>query len=146
MMMRKPHPLVRMRLSRKQKLPSSLVEMVHRSKTLSAILAVVAIVVFPAVGCGGSSNKSQGDGNNQAATDFANTIRNKVTTDAMMAHLSKLQDIANANNGTRAVGTPGYEASVDYVVETLRKSGFDVQTPEFSARVFHSEKGSRGRG
>jgi Zn-dependent M28 family amino/carboxypeptidase len=146
MIMQKPHPLVRMRLSRRQKLPSSLVEMVQRSNTLSAILAVVAIVVFPAVGCGGSSNKSQGDGNNQAATEFANTIRNKVTTDAMMAHLSKLQDIANANNGTRAVGTPGYEASVDYVVETLRKSGFDVQTPEFSARVFHSEKGSVAAG
>jgi Zn-dependent M28 family amino/carboxypeptidase len=88
----------------------------------------------------------QGDGSNQAATEFATTIRNKVTTDAMMAHLSKLQDIANANNGTRAVGTPGYEASVDYVVETLRKSGFDVQTPEFSARVFHSEKGSVAAG
>ena len=59
-----------------------------------------------------------------------------------MAHLSKLQDIANANNGTRAVGTPGYEASVDYVVNTLRDNGFDVQTPEFSARVFHADKGS----
>ncbi len=70
------------------------------------------------------------------------TLRNKVSADAMMAHLSKLQDIANANNGTRAVGTPGYEASVDYVVNTLRNSGFDVQTPEFSARVFHAEKGS----
>jgi Zn-dependent M28 family amino/carboxypeptidase len=58
----------------------------------------------------------------------------------MMAHLSKLQDIANANNGTRAAGTPGYEASVDYVVNTLRNSGFDVQTPEFSARVFHADK------
>ena len=61
----------------------------------------------------------------------------------MMAHLSKLQDIANANNGTRAVGTPGYEASVDYVVNMLRDSGFDVQTPEFSARVFHAEKPGR---
>jgi Zn-dependent M28 family amino/carboxypeptidase len=38
------------------------------------------------------------------------------------------------------VGTPGYEASVDYVVNTLRNSGFDVQTPEFSARVFHADK------
>jgi Zn-dependent M28 family amino/carboxypeptidase len=38
------------------------------------------------------------------------------------------------------VGTPGYEATVDYVVNTLRNSGFDVQTPEFSARVFHAEK------
>ena len=67
-------------------------------------------------------------------------MHNKVTADAMMAHLAKLQDIANANNGTRAVGTPGYEASVDYVVNTLRNNGFDVQTPEFSARVFHADK------
>ena len=42
----------------------------------------------------------------------------------MMAHLSKLQDIANANNGTRAVGTPGYEASVDYVVEHVAQQRF----------------------
>ena len=40
------------------------------------------------------------------------------------------------------MGTPGYEASIDYVVNTLRGKGFDVQTPEFSARVFHAEKGS----
>ena len=31
----------------------------------------------------------------------------------------------------RAEGTPGYDASVDYVVKTLRDKGFDVQTPEF---------------
>ena len=59
----------------------------------------------------------------------------------MMAHLSKLQDIANANNGNSVGGTPGYEASVDYVVNTLRGKGFDVQTPEFSARVFHAGRG-----
>ena len=116
--------------------------MVHKSKMIPAVLAVIAIVAFLGVGCGRGSNQTGSSGSGQAAGEFANTIRNKVTTDAMMSHLTKLQDIANANNGTRAVGTPGYEASVDYVVETLRKSGFDVQTPEFSARVFHSEKGS----
>lgn len=116
--------------------------MVHKSKTIPAALAVLALVVSLAVGCGRGSQQAGSSGGNQAAGEFANTLRNKVTADAMMAHLTKLQDIANANNGTRAVGTPGYDASVDYVVETLRKSGFDVQTPEFSARVFHSEKGS----
>ena len=49
----------------------------------------------------------------------------------MYAHLRKLQEIADANNGTRAEGTPGYDASVDYVAQTLRDKGFDVQTPEF---------------
>ncbi len=65
----------------------------------------------------------------------------------MMVHLTKLQDIANANNGTRAVGipgyfpqhveslnldgqgTPGYDASVEYVEKALRDKSFDVATP-----------------
>ncbi|OBG21043.1 M28 family metallopeptidase [Mycobacterium sp. 852002-51057_SCH5723018] len=112
--------------------------MVSNSRTASAMSAV-ALTLFM-TGCShGSANSRQATGN-PAAAEFASAIHNKVTTDAMMAHLSKLQDIANANNGTRAVGTPGYEASVDYVVNTLRASGFDVQTPEFSARVFHGDK------
>lgn len=101
--------------------------------------AVVALIAFVTACSDGSANSQQATGN-PAAAEFASAIHSKVTTDAMMAHLSKLQDIANANNGTRAVGTPGYEASVDYVVNTLRNSGFDVQTPEFSARVFHGDK------
>jgi Zn-dependent M28 family amino/carboxypeptidase len=77
-----------------------------------------------------------------SAPDFAASLRGRVTTDAMMAHLTKLQDIANANGNTRAVGTPGYDASVDYVVGKLRDKGFDVQTVQFDARVFHSDPGS----
>ncbi len=103
--------------------------------------ALHAVVAF-AVSVTGCSNPSSQQAGNPAAPEFAAALRNRVTTDAMMAHLSKLQDIANANNGTRAVGTPGYEASVDYVVTTLRNSGFDVQTPEFSAHVFRADKGS----
>ncbi len=34
---------------------------------------------------------------------------------------SKLQDITNANDGTRAVGTPGYQASVDYGKHTAQQ-------------------------
>jgi Zn-dependent M28 family amino/carboxypeptidase len=112
--------------------------MVHKARTTPALLAVVAFTVA-LTGC---SNRSSQQAGNSAAAEFAAALRNRVTTDAMMAHLSKLQDIANANNGTRAVGTPGYEASVDYVVNTLRSSGFDVQTPEFSAHVFRADKGS----
>jgi Zn-dependent M28 family amino/carboxypeptidase len=76
------------------------------------------------------------------AAEFAAALRGRVSTDAMMAHLTKLQDIAQANGNTRAVGTPGYDASVDYVVNKLRDKGFDVQTMQFEARVFHSEPGS----
>ena len=113
--------------------------MANKSTTIPAALAVIALTAF-STGCPHRSADSQQAIGNPAAAEFATALHNKVTADAMMAHLTKLQDIANANNGTRAVGTPGYEASVDYVVNTLRNSGFDVQTPEFSARVFHGDK------
>lgn len=62
--------------------------------------------------------------------DLARELASKVKVDAVVAHLHKLQDVANANGGTRADGTAGYQASVDYVVKTLSDKGFDVQTPE----------------
>lgn len=108
--------------------------MVKKFTMLPAALAVIGLTAF-STGCSQRPSEQP-----TGAAEFASALRGKVTTDAMMAHLSKLQDIANANDGTRAVGTPGYEASVDYVVNTLRDSGFEVQTPEFSARVFHAEK------
>ena len=53
----------------------------------------------------------------------------------MLGHLKKLQEIADANGGTRALGSPGYAASVDYVANTLKDKGFDVKTDEFDVRL-----------
>jgi Zn-dependent M28 family amino/carboxypeptidase len=69
------------------------------------------------------------------ATDFGAMLQKRVTADAMMAHLKKLQEIADANDGNRALGSPGYDGSVDYVANTLRDKGFDVQTPEFEVHL-----------
>lgn len=63
--------------------------------------------------------------------DLAHELAGNVTIDSMLGQLRKLQEIADANNGTRADGTAGFGASVDYVAQTLRDNGFDVQTPEF---------------
>jgi Zn-dependent M28 family amino/carboxypeptidase len=76
------------------------------------------------------------------ATDFAATLQKRVTADAMMTHLKKLQEIADANDGNRALGTPGYDASVDYVANTLRDKGFDVQTPEFEVHLPYADEPS----
>jgi Zn-dependent M28 family amino/carboxypeptidase len=59
-----------------------------------------------------------------------------VTGDGAFRHLEELQRIADANGGNRALGTPGYDASVEYVARTLRDAGYTVDTPEFSARSF----------
>ena len=60
----------------------------------------------------------------------------EVTGDGAFRHLEELQRIADANGGNRALGTPGYDASVEYVARTLRDAGYTVDTPEFSARSF----------
>lgn len=65
-----------------------------------------------------------------APVDLARELPGKVKVDQVFAHLRKLQDIANANKGSRADGTTGYDASVDYIVKLLSDKGFDVSTPE----------------
>ena len=121
-------------------LRSNLGAMVNKSKTVAAVLAVATVVAVLAVGCVRWSTQTLPGTGNLSAAEMASALRNRVSIDAMMEHLKKLQDIANANNGTRAVGTPGYDASVDYVVKTLRDNGFDVQTPEFPPACFTRRK------
>ena len=75
------------------------------------------------------------------APDLPRDVAGKVTTDGMYTHLRKLQEIADANRGNRAEGTPGYDASVDYVAKVLKDKGFDVQTPEFD-RLERTEGGN----
>ena len=87
--------------------------------------AAVVVVIAALTSC------SSSEGPMSEPSDFARDLAGKVTVDGVYAHLRKLQEIADANRGSRAEGTPGYDASVDYVAQTLRDKGFDVQTPEF---------------
>ncbi|HSK14969.1 MAG TPA: M28 family peptidase, partial [Gaiellaceae bacterium] len=59
-------------------------------------------------------------------------LRNAVTVAGLMEHEQALQAIANANGGTRASGTPGYAASVDYVAGLLAAAGYDVTVQDFT--------------
>src|SRR5574340_785463 len=62
-----------------------------------------------------------------------------VHVDAVVGHLEALERIAREHDGNRAAGTPGYDASVDYVVGELRGRGFDVATPEFEFDRFRAQ-------
>jgi Zn-dependent M28 family amino/carboxypeptidase len=72
------------------------------------------------------------------AIDDVNTskLRKAVTVSGILQHERALQRIANNNDGTRASGTPGYDASVDYVVKKLRKAGYKVKKQEFTFPFF----------
>lgn len=59
-----------------------------------------------------------------------------VTVDGAREHQAALQAAADANNGIRTSGTPGYDASVDYVVERMTAAGYDVTVQPFQFNAF----------
>jgi Zn-dependent M28 family amino/carboxypeptidase len=73
-----------------------------------------------------------------AAVDNVNTakLRQAVTVNGILTHERAFQRIANQNGGTRASGTPGYDASVAYVSKLLRRAGYKVRTQEFDFAFF----------
>ena len=58
------------------------------------------------------------------------------TVEGMRAHLDALQAIADEHGGTRVVGSPGYEASVDFVLGVLEEAGYDVETEAVDMPAF----------
>ncbi|WP_395245397.1 M20/M25/M40 family metallo-hydrolase [Agromyces sp. MMS24-K17] len=68
---------------------------------------------------------------NAAVPTDTSALRAAVSADAVMGHLADLQAIADANGGTRASGTPGFDASADHLVETLTAAGYQVSVQEF---------------
>jgi Zn-dependent M28 family amino/carboxypeptidase len=113
------------------------------SRTALTALAVAVVATASVSGCGRDAAPAATPSTPAtAATDFAGQLQKKLTTDAMMAHLTKLQEIADANKGNRALGTSGYAASADYVAKTLRDNGFDVATDEFEVKLPFADKPS----
>jgi Zn-dependent M28 family amino/carboxypeptidase len=55
----------------------------------------------------------------------------QVKTKEVVAHLEAFQEIADQQGGTRASGTPGYDASGDYVQGLLEDAGYTVERQPF---------------
>ncbi len=72
------------------------------------------------------------------AVDGVDTLklRQAVTVAGILTHERALQGIANDNGGTRASGTPGYDASVEYVSKKLTKAGYKVSVQEFDFNFY----------
>jgi Zn-dependent M28 family amino/carboxypeptidase len=81
----------------------------------AGLLALVAVA-----GCGHGKTPTPGGSLRSAAT----------------AHLRALGRIGDRNRDTRAAGTPGYAASVDYVADRLRAAGYRVQLQDVAFPVF----------
>jgi Zn-dependent M28 family amino/carboxypeptidase len=73
-----------------------------------------------------------------AAVDEVNTkkLRQNVTVNGILQHERQFQRIANMNGGTRASGTAGYDASVAYVKDRMKKAGYKVSEQTFDFPFF----------
>jgi Zn-dependent M28 family amino/carboxypeptidase len=83
-----------------------------------------ALIVVPTAEAAGT----KGSPDDPNAKRFVEAI----SVERMTEHQEALQDIADANGGTREVFSPGYQASLDYVRETLEDSGYDVDIDMFN--------------
>lgn len=90
------------------------------------VLVVVVVVVFLMMGCIWWFMQLWFVVNGFVVVEFVVVLCNWVSIDVMMVYLLKLQDIVNVNDGICVVGIFGYQVSVDYVVNILCNSGFDV--------------------
>ena len=87
-------------------------------KHLSACAAALALAASPSVASAADVNSAG--------------LRSAVKPENVFQLQADLEDIADANSGTRDTRTPGYQASVDYVVSQLKSYGYTPQVVQFN--------------
>jgi Iap family predicted aminopeptidase len=85
---------------------------------------------------GGAQDPAAGSGTGREAPSTGAAVRptgdgrfepSEIRPAGLREHLRALQEIAGENGGNRAAGTPGSEASAEYVADRLRDAGWRVE-------------------
>ena len=95
-----------------------------RFASAAAIAAAFALVPATAA----SAQDNDGSPNDPRAKAFVK----EVSVDRVERHQQRLQEIADANEGTRVVFGGGYTDSVDYVVRVLERAGYEPEITPFN--------------
>jgi Zn-dependent M28 family amino/carboxypeptidase len=117
-----------------------------RIRTLTATATVVAAATAFVAGPASAAPKPDkgpdkaGSANSKAVDNRNNNtsekLRQAASAQGGLEHLTAFQRIADANGGTRASGTPGYDASAEYVLSRLRAAGYTPEVQEFDFPYF----------
>ena len=91
-------------------------------------------LVVPALLAGASPAWADDDGGNSTRG-----LQKAVTTNGIDEHLQAFQTHGDLNGGNRAGGSPGYEASADYVTARLERKGYTV-TDDFFDFVYNADR------
>src|SRR4051812_10903899 len=86
---------------------------------LAAVIGLARTAVAGPEACGSRANNTHAK------------LLECVTLEGVREHQAAFQAIADANGGTRASGTPGYDASVLYVVDRMTAAGYNVTLNPF---------------
>ncbi|RDI64030.1 M28 family metallopeptidase [Nocardia pseudobrasiliensis] len=104
----------------------------RRARSGRVLAAVAALPVAVSLALAGSAYA-------EPAPQPEQQLAKSVQTQNIKRHLQQLQAIAKANGGTRAAGTPGFDASREYVADKLRRAGYQVSLQEFDFPFFREK-------
>ena len=101
------------------------------SKALSASAAIFLGAVFAGLPAHRLAKSENAVGDRGAAG-----VANAAASGGAFRHLQALHDIAVANGGNRAAGTPGYDRSTEYMAAQLKEAGYLVRFEAFEFPFF----------
>src|SRR4051812_2573636 len=94
---------------------------------LAAACAASSLLLVPTAFADGG-----GGGNVTPRDPGAKRFVSGVSVPEIVEHQTALQRIATLNDDTREVFSPGYQESLDYVVQTLKDSGYQPKVTQFN--------------
>jgi len=112
--------------------------LLHPGALVRARLSTSLAAALLLAACGGGSDSPPTEQASAVSPSCGNRVNNTfakllecVTLEGVREHQAALQAIADANGGTRAAGTPGYDQSVAYIVDKMTAAGYDVTLNAF---------------
>ena len=108
-----------------------------RARALGRVraLAILTLALAAVIPAGAAQAQSQRACDNRANNTYPKILE-CMRLGQVREHQAALQEIADENDGNRFSGFSGYNASVDYVVETLEAAGYDPEVQEFDYLAF----------
>jgi Zn-dependent M28 family amino/carboxypeptidase len=111
---------------------SGLALALRRTRALAVVVLVGAVISPTSQAVAAPSQRACDGRTNNTYPKLLECVR----LSEVRAHQAALQAIADENDGNRFSGFPGYDASVDYVVERLEAAGYDPEVQEFDYLAF----------
>jgi Zn-dependent M28 family amino/carboxypeptidase len=114
-----------------------------KSSMKSFLIHLIAAALMLGATCTSEVSEADRAQPDRATHTLSDQLQRAVTINGIREHLQVFQDIADANGGTRASGTRGYDESARYVGGRLREAGYAVTFQEFVFPVFFEEREPR---